>query len=96
MKLVKASTKDDSITDAKEKITELIKRCAANGQDALKIKTADILDSFKYYSSQNNIEQLKYCVRNANAILEFKSDNFDDRIFEELKVWQKRYSDLTE
>jgi len=96
LKLIKASTKDDSITDAKEKTIELIKRCVENGQDALIVKTVDILDSFKYYSSQNNIEQLKYCMRNANAILKFKSDSFNDKIFKELKDWQKRYLSLTE
>ncbi|MBI96134.1 hypothetical protein CL656_03215 [bacterium] len=67
-----------------------------NGQDALIIKTADILDSFKWYSDQNNQSELKYCVRNANAILKFKPDNFNDKIFDELKIWQQRFSNLSE
>ena len=96
LKLIKACTKDDSISNAKEKTNELIKRCLDSGQDALIVKTADILDSFKFYSSQNNIEQLKYCLRNANAIFEFKPADFNDKIFNELSAWQKRYADLGE
>src|SRR5262245_59361466 len=58
-RLVKASTKDDSITDKEEKINELIKRCVDNGQDALIVKAADILDSFKWYSQQKNTDELQ-------------------------------------
>jgi (p)ppGpp synthase/HD superfamily hydrolase len=94
LKLVLASTKDDSITDKKEKTAELIKRCVQHGQDALIVKAADILDSFKWYSSQNNKEELQYCMRNTNAILKFKPDNFDDKIFDDLKNWQRKFADL--
>ncbi|MEI8103384.1 MAG: HD domain-containing protein [Candidatus Moraniibacteriota bacterium] len=92
VRLVLASTKDDSITDGKEKTKELIQRCVKNGQEALIVKTADILDSFKWYSSQNNESEIQYCVRNANAILEYRPDDFDDKIFGELKVWQEKFS----
>lgn len=92
--LVRANTKDDSITDKQEKINELIQRCVAAGEEALIIKTADILDSFKWYSSQHNIEQLRYCMRNADAILKYKPDEFDDKIFDQLKFWQTRYAQL--
>lgn len=87
--LVKASTKDDSIMDSIEKNNELIKRCVENGEDALIVKSADILDSFKWYSSQNNESELAYCMRNVNAIFEYKPDTFNDPIFDELKKWQK-------
>ncbi len=96
VKLVLASTKDDSITDKHEKTAKLIKRCADNGQDALIVKTADILDSFKWYASQDNKDELGYCMRNANAIFKFKPDDFDDKIFDELKVWQDKFSHLAE
>lgn len=92
-KLVRANTKDDSITDKQEKTNELIKRCVQNGQDALIVKTADILDSFKWYSSQNNKGELRYCIRNANAILQFKPDGFTDKIFSELRSWQAKFTD---
>ncbi len=96
VKLVLASTKDDSIIDKHEKTTELIKRCVSNGQNALIIKTADILDSIKWYTSQDNKGELDYCMRNVNAIFKFKQDDFDDKIFNELKVWQERLPRLTE
>jgi (p)ppGpp synthase/HD superfamily hydrolase len=93
LKLVLASTKDDSITDKTEKTNELINRCIQNGQDALIVKAADIIDSFKWYSSQNNEEQLKnHCMKNANAILASKPDNFEDEIFNELKKWQEKFT----
>ncbi len=96
VRLVLASTKDDSIEDKIEKTNELIKRCIQNGQDALIVKVADILDSFKWYSSQNNEGELRYCMRNANAIFTFKPDEFEDKIFDELKSWQDTYSHLTD
>lgn len=96
LKLVLASTKDDSITDKHEKTNELIQRCIKNGQDALIVKTGDILDSFKWYASQDNTDQLKYCIRNANAIFKYKTDDFDDKIFRELDTWKDRFSDLSE
>ncbi len=90
-KLVKASTKDDSVAKA-EKTEELIKRCVSNGQDALVIKAADILDSFKWYDSQNNKGEIEYCMKNANAILKYKPDSFNDPIFVELETWQKKFA----
>lgn len=94
VKLVLASTKDDSITNKEEKTIELIKKCVRNGQDALIVKAADILDSFKWYSSQDNKEELQYCMRNANAIFRFKPDDFNDKIFDELKSWQVKFTEL--
>jgi len=94
VKLVLASTKDDSITDKEEKTTELIRRCIQNGQDALIVKAADIIDSFKWYSSQDNKDELQYCMRNANAIFKFKPDDFNDKIFNELKNWQNKFVNL--
>ena len=94
-KLVLANTKDDSITDKEEKTIELIKRCIQNGQDALIVKAADILDSFKWYSSQENKNEIQYCMRNANAIFKFKPTDFNDKIFDELKNWQVKFQNLT-
>lgn len=92
VRLVLASTKDDTIIDKDEKINELIKRCVQNGQDALIIKTADIIDSFKWYSSQNNEDELKnHCAKNANIIFKFKPNDFNDKIFNELKSWQEKF-----
>jgi len=96
VKLVLASTKDDLIIDKQEKTNELIKRCVSNGEDALIIKTADIIDSFNWYASQDSKRELGYCMRNANAIFKFKPNNFNDKIFDELKTWQEKFADLTE
>jgi len=95
VKLVLASTKNDSIVDKGKKLNELIERCVQNGQDALIVKTADIIDSFKWYSSQNNEGELKnHCLKNANAIFRFKPEDFNDKIFSELKEWQESFSYL--
>ncbi|MFA6536929.1 MAG: HD domain-containing protein [Patescibacteria group bacterium] len=85
LRLVKACTKNDSITDSNSKLEELIRRGVDNGVDALIVKCADILDSFKWYSAQKNISELDYCRRNANAIFKFKPKDFQDPIFKELK-----------
>lgn len=90
-RLVLANTKDDSIADKEEKTNELIQRCVQNGQDAFIIKTADILDSFRWYASQDNKDELQYCLRNVAAFLKFKPDDFNDKIFDELKSWQNKF-----
>ena len=93
VKLVLASTKNDLITDKEEKTNELIKRCVQNGKDALIVKTADVIDSFKWYSSQNNEDELKnHCVKSAEAIFKFKPAGFEDKIFDELKNWRNKFS----
>jgi len=91
-KLVLASTKDDSIEDKEEKTKELISRCVQSGQDALIVKTADILDSFKYYTATNNSGEIEYCMRNARAIFHFMPTEFNDKIFAELKQWMEKCS----
>lgn len=87
LNLVYACTKDDSIQDKEEKTNDLISRCVECGQDALIVKTADILDSYKYYTKAENKDQLEYCARNAKAIFNYKPESFDDKIFDELKKW---------
>lgn len=93
VRLIFANTKDDTILDKEEKTNELIQRCVKHGQDALIIKTADIIDSFKWYASQHNKDELEnHCVKTANAIFKFKPENFDDKIFDELRGWQERFA----
>lgn len=88
-RLVRANTKDDTITDKEQKTRELIGRAVACGESALIIKTADILDSFHWYSRMENPNELDYCQRNAVTILDMKPNTFDDPIFKELKEWAK-------
>ncbi len=84
VRLIKANSKDDSIADPQEKTNELIQRCVACGEDALIIKTADILDSIEHYTKTQNNEQLEYCKRNVEAIIKYKPDTFTDPIFAKL------------
>lgn len=84
-KIVIACSKDKGIEDKIERDDDVIKRCVEAGQDALIVKAADVLDSLKYYQKQDNQEQLDYCSRNINSIFKYKPDEFDDKIFKELK-----------
>ncbi len=85
--LVLACTKDDSIKDPVEKIEKIVKQCVTAGEDALIVKAADIIDSFKWYTMMQNEGELKYCMRNADAIFQLKPEHFQDKIFNELKKW---------
>jgi (p)ppGpp synthase/HD superfamily hydrolase len=87
VELVKACTKDPSITDKEASTDELIKRCAETGEDALIVKCADIIDSFKFYTAENNEAQLEYCRRNALAIFKYKPENYHDKVFDELRSY---------
>lgn len=89
LKLVKANSKDRSIGDSDARIDELIKRCAASGQEALIVKAADTLDSFNHYSKTDNKAELEYCRKTAAAILKYMPDNFTDPIFNDLRKRQK-------
>ncbi len=94
LRLVLASTKDMSI-EKSERNKELINRCINEGQDALIIKVADILDSFMWYFQEDNKEQLfGHCLKTANLILDLKPDSFDDKIFDELKEWRDKVEDM--
>lgn len=88
LKIVKACTKDRTIENSDERIEELVKRCAEVGKDALIVKAADTLDSFKYYTKENNAGELDYCRKNAEAIFKYKKD-FEDKVLEELKIARK-------
>lgn len=90
-RLVLASTRDDTIADKEKRRNDLIERCVAEGEDALIIKAADTIDSFKWYSAQDNREQLDHCVKTTETIFKFKPENFKDKIFDELKGWQDKF-----
>lgn len=83
--IVVACTKDDTIKDSQEKIEKIIKQCVAAGEDALIVKTADILDSYKWYTSTQNEKELLYCARNIETIFRLKPDAMRDKIFDELR-----------
>lgn len=87
--IVIACTKDDSIKDPIEKIEKIIQQCVNAGKEALIVKAADVLDSFKWYTSTQNTEELKYCMRNADAIFRLKPDDWQDGVFEQLQKFYK-------
>ena len=91
VRLVWASTKDDSIEDKEEKRRELIARCVAEGPEALAVKTADILDSFRFYTEVENESELHgHCIPFADEILRAKPAQWNDPIFDELREWRER------
>ena len=88
--MVVACTKDDAIKDPVQKIEKIIRQCVAAGHDALIVKAADIIDSYAWYATTQNENELVYCARNADAIFRLKQTTFDDMIFDELKKWNIR------
>lgn len=93
-KIVTANSKNKKIKNKVLVLEDLIKRCVIIGEKALIVKSADIIDSFRWYEKQNNPEQLIYCYNNAFLILKFKPKKFKDPIFQELKKWKNKYQSL--
>lgn len=86
--LVVANSKNPDAVSGKERVEELARRCVAHGCDALAIKAADTLDSFKYYAQAKNEEQLKtHCRPMAEHILKNMPAGCQGEVFEELKGW---------
>lgn len=85
LKIVQACTKDRSIQDPQERIEDMIRRCVESGQEALIVKAADTLDSFKHYTKTGNESELDYCRQNAEAIFKYKPEDYNDRVFDELR-----------
>ncbi len=85
--IVVACTKDDTIKNPKEKIEKIIRQCVIVGKDALIVKTADIIDSYQWYTRMQNDGELQYCAWNAGDIFRLKPDSIEDKIFDELKKW---------
>lgn len=83
--IVKANTKDRKIADPVERRREYIERCVVVGEDALIVKAADTLDSYRFYTSANNPDELKRSVDIAKTILEKLPADMSDPIFDELK-----------
>jgi hypothetical protein len=80
-RMVEANTKREN-----EDIESLIDRCVDFGEDALIVKSADILDNYRYYLSIDSKEGVDYCLKNAKAIIDLMPGHFDDKVYEKLKV----------
>lgn len=81
LEIIKANSKDRTIEDSDKRIEENIQRCVKAGEEALIVKAADILDSFKHYTMAENEKELEYCRKTMDAIKKYKPDGFQDPIF---------------
>lgn len=88
--IILANTRNENIADKKDRIDDLIRRGAQHGREALIVAVADTLDSFKWYTRQNNEGQLQYCMQKADALFRHKPTEENDILFEELKTWKNR------
>lgn len=84
--IVKANTKNRDISDPAARRREYVSRCIQLGEDATIVKAADILDSYHFYQSVSNTNEIARCVDTASVILEQLPDTFNDPIFTELRL----------
>lgn len=84
--IVIANTQDDNIGEKTERWQDMVLRCVELGSDALIVKAADVLDSYKFYQAVNNSEELARSVSIARFIIEKLPKGIEDPIFEELKT----------
>lgn len=83
LNLVKANTKNRDLS--KETVNEeLIKRCADYSQDAIIIKSADILCNYDYYKRTNNQSEIDRCFKLSALVMKYKNSNYEDLILLEL------------
>ena len=84
--IVNANTKDRSIHDPKDRRSDYVQRCLGVGVDALIVKAADTLDSYEFYSEQQNNSEMARSCDIAEKLLSVISPEMSDSIFEELKL----------
>ncbi|NTW45723.1 MAG: HD domain-containing protein [Candidatus Moranbacteria bacterium] len=88
LRIVQANSKDRTIEDSRERIDDMVRRCAEVGEDALIVKTADTIDSFEHYTKTGNTGEIeRHCMPIAEAILRLKPHNYQDAIYEDLHPW---------
>lgn len=84
--LVVANSKDESIVESSARNEDMIQRCVAQGEDALIVKSVDILDSFSHYERTNNAHELEnHCKKTAELVMKHKPVEFSDPIFLEVE-----------
>ena len=92
LRIVKANSVDETITDFWENKQELISRCIENGEDSMIVKASDIFDSFNYYSQLKSQKGLDFCIKISKIIFDKLPENFSDEIFNTLKNKLSEYS----
>jgi (p)ppGpp synthase/HD superfamily hydrolase len=86
--VILANSKDDSVAGNINQ--ELLQRCLAHGEDALIVKTADILDNYKYYKRISDQKGLDYCLGNTEYLLQIIPPAFESAVFTELKAFHSK------
>ena len=80
--IVQANTKNLDIENQEKRQEDYVDRCAAVGDEALIVKAADALDSYKYYVAIQRQKEIDRSVAIAKLIIE---KGLKDKIVDELK-----------
>ncbi|EKD47394.1 MAG: hypothetical protein ACD_66C00083G0002 [uncultured bacterium] len=83
--IILANTKDRTIKNKGERRNDMVARCVQVGKDALIVKAADTLDSYAFYQSTNNPDEIQRAVDIAKLILNAVPEDVQDPIFDSLK-----------
>jgi len=83
--IVMANTQNREIGDKVEQWKDMVDRCVANSEDALIVKTADVLDSYAYYTAARNQDEITRSTSIGKYMLEKLPEGLSDPIFSELK-----------
>jgi (p)ppGpp synthase/HD superfamily hydrolase len=87
--IVLANSKNEEL-EKEERNKELLERCVRLGVSPLIVKIADILDNYKYYKRIESKLGLVYCAGNTEILLNIIPQNFEDKIFEELREFHSK------
>ncbi len=80
LNIVKANTKNKNI-DKSLVNSELIERCSSVSEDALIVKSADIIDNYIYYSSISSEKWINRCIELSNLVIKSKKIDYNNPIF---------------
>ncbi|MFH1142231.1 MAG: HD domain-containing protein [Candidatus Uhrbacteria bacterium] len=80
--IVLANTKNRDIKDVDQRRKDYVDRCVEVGDDALIVKAADVIDSYKYYQATENQIETERSVVIAKLIVE---KGLTDKIIKELE-----------
>lgn len=83
--IVMANTKNREIADPVQRRADYVNRCADVGLDALVVKAADVLDSYDYYTKQNNPSEVERSRSIAKLVLDVVDEGADP-IFTKLRA----------
>lgn len=82
--IVRANSKDRSITDDYERKVDMVARCQGLGDKAMAIRVADVFDSFCHYSKTRDKKGIEHCLANASLWKNSLSDKIKEIFNEEL------------